>query len=158
MSTVDGENVGRPVPEPGWYSDPQGAGDRWWDGQEWTEHTEAAPAAIATAWPVLALDAPVPSWTPSYGGSPTFPPSPVVGNTPATVGLVISLAAIPVGLLTGIWFASLIGALVSGRGLRRAKTLAAEGYGPVGKSMAVWGATLGLVCYAVGLLLRSMSL
>lgn len=27
-------------PPPGWYNDPQGvAGQRWWDGTSWTEHT-----------------------------------------------------------------------------------------------------------------------
>ena len=29
---------------PGWYPDPQGQGQRWWDGTRWTEHvTGAAP-------------------------------------------------------------------------------------------------------------------
>jgi len=74
MSTVAGQHEGIPVPEPGWYTDPQGTGDRWWDGQQWTEHTKAAPAAVATAWPVPA--------------PPTFGLSPVARNTPATVGLV----------------------------------------------------------------------
>jgi len=157
MSTVAGQHEGNPVPEPGWYTDPHGTGDRWWDGQEWTEHTQAAPAAVATAWPVPAPGAPAPAWTPSYGGPPAFGLSPVARNTPATVGLVISLVAIPVGLLTGIWFASLIAALVSGRGIRRAKVLDTEGYGPVGKSLAVWGAVLGMVCYALGLVLRLLA-
>ncbi|MGV8978969.1 MAG: DUF2510 domain-containing protein [Cellulomonas sp.] len=157
MTAAEGEDVGRPALEPGWYADPQGAGTRWWDGQGWTEHTQAAPAVIATAQPMTAPGAPAPSWTPSYGASPTFPPSHDVGNTPALVGLVISLAAIPVGLLTGIWLASLIGALVSSRGLRRARALAAEGYGPVGKSLATWGAAVGIGCYALGLVLRTLS-
>ena len=30
-------------PAPGWYSDPQGPGQRYWDGTQWTEHR--APAA-----------------------------------------------------------------------------------------------------------------
>jgi hypothetical protein len=30
--------------QPGWYSDPHGAGQRWWDGTNWTQHTQAAPA------------------------------------------------------------------------------------------------------------------
>ena len=28
---------------PGWYPDPQGAGQRYWDGRQWTE--QRAPAA-----------------------------------------------------------------------------------------------------------------
>lgn len=28
-------------PPPGWYNDPQGiAGQRWWDGHVWTDHTQ----------------------------------------------------------------------------------------------------------------------
>jgi hypothetical protein len=33
-----------PLPEAGWFPDPQGeAGLRWWDGRRWTEHTHASP-------------------------------------------------------------------------------------------------------------------
>jgi uncharacterized protein len=30
---------------PGWHPDPQGGGQRWWDGTRWTEHTSAAAGA-----------------------------------------------------------------------------------------------------------------
>ena len=31
-------------PQPGWYADPSGApGQRWWDGRQWTEHTQIPP-------------------------------------------------------------------------------------------------------------------
>lgn len=26
------------APPPGWYTDPNGPGQRWWDGERWTEH------------------------------------------------------------------------------------------------------------------------
>jgi hypothetical protein len=29
----------RAMPAPGWYPDPQGMGQRWWDGQRWTDQT-----------------------------------------------------------------------------------------------------------------------
>lgn len=29
-------------PPPGWYADPQGSGQRWWDGSAWTQHTQQA--------------------------------------------------------------------------------------------------------------------
>jgi Protein of unknown function (DUF2510) len=32
---------GMPATPPGWYPDPQGAPiSRWWDGAQWTEHTQ----------------------------------------------------------------------------------------------------------------------
>lgn len=27
-------------PPPGWYDDPTGSGRRWWDGEQWTTHTQ----------------------------------------------------------------------------------------------------------------------
>ncbi|MEJ7705766.1 MAG: DUF2510 domain-containing protein [Geodermatophilaceae bacterium] len=31
-------------PQPGWYADPAGTSwQRWWDGQQWTEHTQPPP-------------------------------------------------------------------------------------------------------------------
>jgi uncharacterized Tic20 family protein len=41
--------VAAPTP-PGWYADPQGGGQRYWDGERWTEHVAPpapAPAAVA---------------------------------------------------------------------------------------------------------------
>jgi hypothetical protein len=30
-----------PAPQPGWYADPTGvATSRWWDGVQWTDHTQ----------------------------------------------------------------------------------------------------------------------
>ena len=44
------------VPVAGWYPDRDQANTaRWWDGQQWTEHTQAiAPAAAAFEQPVSA--------------------------------------------------------------------------------------------------------
>ena len=37
------------APPPGWYANPQGSGQRWWDGTAWTEHVQQpAPAAAGT--------------------------------------------------------------------------------------------------------------
>jgi hypothetical protein len=33
----------QPKPPAGWYDDAAGAGLRWWDGAEWTEHVQARP-------------------------------------------------------------------------------------------------------------------
>ncbi|MEV0685498.1 DUF2510 domain-containing protein [Nocardia sp. NPDC050378] len=29
----------RSSPPPGWYNNPDGDDERWWDGRDWTEHT-----------------------------------------------------------------------------------------------------------------------
>ncbi len=29
----------RSAPPPGWYNNPDGADERWWDGRDWTAHT-----------------------------------------------------------------------------------------------------------------------
>jgi hypothetical protein len=59
----------------GWYADPAGVdAARWWDGQNWTEHTQPAPPA-----PVLTMAAAAP-------GAP-------VGPTPAASGVPHPVAA-----------------------------------------------------------------
>jgi Protein of unknown function (DUF2510) len=43
---------------PGWYQDPRGQGQRYWDGQQWTEHTHPAPAQQPPAQQAPAQQAP----------------------------------------------------------------------------------------------------
>lgn len=46
---ADGGTTGQQA-APGWYQDPQGPGQRYWDGQQWTEHrAPAAPPPPPTA-------------------------------------------------------------------------------------------------------------
>ncbi len=45
-----------PAPPPGWYSDPEGSGQRWWDGTQWSEHRQAPPqptSGSGVRWKVL---------------------------------------------------------------------------------------------------------
>lgn len=44
---------------PGWYPDSQGGGQRWWDGNQWTEHTQP-PASDAPAVPAPPAAPPTP--------------------------------------------------------------------------------------------------
>ena len=44
----------QPPPPPAWYPDPAGGGGtRWWDGQAWTDHVQAAAQQAAVQAPVL---------------------------------------------------------------------------------------------------------
>ncbi len=38
MTTAESQ-LAPSTPPPGWYPDPSGAGQRYWDGTAWTEHT-----------------------------------------------------------------------------------------------------------------------
>lgn len=49
----------------GWYDDGQGA-QRWWDGSQWTDHTQPAPSAAPPATPAAAPPA-EPGPTPAEG-------------------------------------------------------------------------------------------
>ncbi len=61
------------VQQPGWYPDPWGqAGQRWWDGQQWSSNVSGPPAAGAgTSSGVAAPGAPAPG-----GGVQTTPAPP----------------------------------------------------------------------------------
>jgi Protein of unknown function (DUF2510) len=45
MSIIAGQHEGAANPVAGWYADPNGSGQRWWDGTAWTDHVQAAPVA-----------------------------------------------------------------------------------------------------------------
>lgn len=42
------------APPPGWYPDPHGSGQRWWDGTRWTEHAQAPPSGDPRTWAMAA--------------------------------------------------------------------------------------------------------
>jgi uncharacterized protein len=71
-----------PHPAPGWYPDPSGGGERWWDGGRWTEHTRVAgppPESAATA------TAPSDSDARQWGA---------IAHASALIGLVIGISAV----------------------------------------------------------------
>jgi uncharacterized protein len=78
-----------PHPAPGWYPDPSGGGERWWDGGRWTEHTRHAEPASFGA----------PSGAPS-GTAATAPADGdarqwgAIAHASALVGLVIGISAV----------------------------------------------------------------
>jgi Domain of unknown function (DUF4333)/Protein of unknown function (DUF2510) len=80
---------------PGWYQDPQGAGQRYWDGTAWTEHVAPAQAAAPIPQPQSPYPAIAVAPTGRSGG----------GNTGKIVGAIIGVIVIIVGVV------ALIGAL-----------------------------------------------
>ena len=67
-------------PPPGWYTDPDGPGQRWWDGQRWTEHVSDVafvlhpPAAYVPHQPAPApVDEPPPAEPLDRSGPPSPP-------------------------------------------------------------------------------------
>jgi Protein of unknown function (DUF2510)/Predicted membrane protein (DUF2232) len=111
------------MPAAGWYANPEGPGQRYWDGIHWTEHiNEAAP-----------------------------PPPPVAtsakeGNGLAVAALVFGLVGILIGGAMNILFflgwgfgvtALVLGLLGRRRQYRR--------------TMATWGVVLGIASFAIGI-------
>jgi hypothetical protein len=255
MSIAPDQYATTGTPPAGWYADPSGAGQRWWDGGRWTEHVMpasapaptgpvapspdqvATPAPVATTAPATAA-----SWIPErsnplapgtgyavtptsgphrgpsgyvspgiyvsgsssgdtagYGGATTiesqgpvgagyspavyaaagistvptayrstpatsaFPYSylpgvPAPKNTKATVGFILGIVFVTVGVVFGYWFGSLLAVIVSITGLRRARTLAAQGYPAVGRGLAIWGIVLSALSWAVAVVLRLVAI
>lgn len=100
------------MPEPGWYDDPTGESpQRWWDGEQWTEHVSGAPtppppgpgadpgATMAAPLPMPAaapgFPAAAPAAASSGGGSKA--PLLIVG----AVVVVIAIAGFAAVLLSG---------------------------------------------------------
>lgn len=211
MSIAPGQNATTGMPPAGWYADPSGGGQRWWDGAQWTSHVMPAPTAAVPAPEPVPTPSPVTSsatWTPGpadplrqdpyadlgvaasaaqhrgpsgyvptaasstpgvygstagYGSGSTmdtaFPYSYLPGvaapkNTRATIGFVLGVVFVSIGVLFGYWFGSLIAVVVSITGLTRARGLAAQGYPAVGRSLAIWGIVLSALSWAVAVGLR----
>jgi len=244
MSIAPGQSTATGSPAAGWYADPAGDGQRWWDGIQWTEHVmpastpepardaASAQAVVASPDPVTSAASWIPAQanpldpgtgfegyavTPSAGphrgpsgyvahvepssyastspygstttidsrapygaavhqpvtfatpagpaayaapaAAPAFPYSYLPGvaapkNTAATVGFVLGVAFVAVGVLFGYWFGSLLAVVVSISGLTRSRKLAAQGYPPAGRSLAIWGIVLSVLSWAVAVGLR----
>lgn len=71
-----------PQASPGWYADPSGGGgERWWDGNAWTQHVRAPQAHTVMPARGTALDAGERQWG-------------AIAHASALVGLVIGLSAV----------------------------------------------------------------
>src|SRR5215211_8551151 len=54
MTTQPSEREAAALPPAGWYEDRQGPGERYWDGQRWSEHRRALDGAPLSAPPYRA--------------------------------------------------------------------------------------------------------
>jgi hypothetical protein len=96
-----------PDPPPGWYTDPDGPGQRWWDGQRWTDHVSDVefvlhpPAAYVPRHPVPPQPAPVAPAPKLERSRPDSPPA-LFWALPALVVLMIAGAA-------GTWMSVAVG-------------------------------------------------
>lgn len=84
----DNDNPAAPqLPAPGWYPDPAGAGQRWWDGQRWTEQVGPPPPARESE--------------PPPGTAPVAPPAQLIGGGRGR-RFRVGLAVVGVALVGGI--------------------------------------------------------
>ncbi len=81
----DNDNTAAPqLPAPGWYPDPAGAGQRWWDGERWTEQVGDPPLA------------------PMSQPDPLLPSSPAAAPQPLGFGAKALLVVVVLALLGGV--------------------------------------------------------
>jgi uncharacterized protein DUF2510 len=114
------ESDARPEPAPagpaaGWYQNPDGPGQRYWDGARWTEHFSGVPAAPPTAaaarqavrpgayWAAIAACGAMAigafgPWVTAFGGGVT-----VAGTSGERDGWIVLAAAIIAAVLVWGW-------------------------------------------------------
>lgn len=194
MTTAYGQAGSTPVA--GWYPDPHAPGaHRWWDGTQWTEHTQQEPATTGTsvAYPQQAATVPgypapasdtgfgsvpgYPAATASYPAAtasyptatyPSAPPSypgtwsasgaftmDKPKNRTATWALVAGIVVVLVLVFTDYAVASWLAVVVGVQGIKKARTIRAEGYP---KAVGMARAVTGLVLSGIGVLLFFLSL
>lgn len=80
--------------QPGWYQDPHGGGgQRWWDGERWSEHTIPPPPAPSPPGVIP----PPPSGAPPAGTAPAGPAGPAFVPAPGDPAPAVRPAATPPG-------------------------------------------------------------
>lgn len=161
---------------PGWYPDPDGSGERWWNGVSWSEARRAAPGsplptttttAAAVAAPVAPAAFPAPAPV-VYSASNPAPQQPGQFAPPGSPGYApraamtidarqnpMSVYALVAGIIS--FFAnillvpSILAVIFGLRAFARSREIAAAGQIDRTKSLATAGLILGIVGGALGL-------
>lgn len=158
---------------PGWYPAPDGAGDQWWNGIDWSPARR--PTGGAPSTPVVVAP-PMPKVV--YSASNPAPQSPAEGGADGAralqpAGVTLDLSALRAagtinarpnpqalyGLVAGViafffnifLVPSILAIVFSARGLARANQLAAEGATTTLRNAAIGGLALGIISGVIGL-------
>lgn len=159
---------------PGWYPAPDGAGDQWWNGIDWsparrpTGGAPSAPVVVAPPTPTVVYSASNPApQSPAEGGpdgARTLPPGAVAldlsalraagtinarPNPQALYGLVAGVIAFFFNIFL---VPSILAIVFSSRGLARANQLAAEGATTTLRNAAIGGLAMGIISTIIGLI------
>lgn len=159
---------------PGWYPAPDGAGDQWWNGIDWsparrpTGGAPTTPAVVVPPTPTVIYSAANPApQSPAEGGADGRAALPIAG---ATLDLSALRAAGTInarpnpqalyGLIAGVvafffnifLVPSVLAIVLSLRGLARANQLAAEGATTTLRNAAIGGLAMGIISGIIGLI------
>ena len=123
-------------PPAGWYPDPeQAAQQRYWDGQQWTEHRAPVAGQGASPWPSAGTGQP--ARTPGAGQQEQ--------NQKALWSMILGILG-----LVCCWLVTSIPAIILGNMAKR--EIAASGGRQSGQGMAQAGFIMGIIGVVLGLL------
>lgn len=155
-------------PPAGWYADPENpAGERWWNGSNWSDHKRAAGAPAAPASAPVAPAAPAATGftygstapgarpdpyapvaaTPYQPAGPYQAPTPYGAPAPGQGTNALALAGLLVGAIGWLIVPVLAGAagiVLSAIGLSHAKKREAAGHPNPGRGLAIAGLIVGI--------------
>ena len=132
------------TPPPGWYPDPEGPGQRYWDGAQWMGRTAPPPPESPAGQPYSA---------PQYGAQYPVQPGYAPVFVPATKTNGFSIASLVLGIIWIYWIGSIL-ALVFGYVAK--SQIDRSGGLQSGRGMAIAGIVLGWIGVATLILVIAL--